>query len=184
MLVECGNTRDALKYCKTVLQTLKSAGMRSPEVEVCKALATSLEERIRSHMQDGSGSKLAPGKLVNKIKGTMDWGISKLIGGPPPSAPAADLWSCSVVLLAASRSRTLAGMRSRERQTGMRGYLQGQLDYAWRDLVGWAPTFCKGPAGCGAPTRKRRSWGTQINFITTPIVSELTSCAITHDSEG
>ncbi|KAG0624647.1 hypothetical protein M758_3G263800 [Ceratodon purpureus] len=43
----------------------------------------------------------------------------------------------------------------RERQTGMRGYLQGQLDYAWRDLVGWAPTFCRGPAGCGAPTRKR-----------------------------
>ena len=39
--------------------------------------------------QDGSGSKLAP-KLVNKIKGTMDWGISKLIGGPPPSAPVAD----------------------------------------------------------------------------------------------
>jgi hypothetical protein len=25
----------------------------------------------------GLGSKLAPGKLVNKIKGTIDWGISK-----------------------------------------------------------------------------------------------------------
>ena len=27
---------------------------------------------------------------MNKIKGTMDWGISKLIGGPPPTAPVAD----------------------------------------------------------------------------------------------
>lgn len=41
-------------------------------------------------MQDGHGSMLARGKLVNKIKGTMDWGISKLIGGPPPTAPATD----------------------------------------------------------------------------------------------
>uniref|UniRef100_A0A7I4DLP5 Protein transport protein sec16 n=1 Tax=Physcomitrium patens TaxID=3218 RepID=A0A7I4DLP5_PHYPA len=90
MLVECGKAGDSLKYCQTVLRTLKSAGMRSPEVEACKVLATNMEERLRVHLQDGHGSMLARGKLVNKIKGTMDWGISKLIGGPPPTAPATD----------------------------------------------------------------------------------------------
>ena len=38
-------------------------------------------------MQDGHGSKLAPGKLVNKFLSTMDWSISRIIGGPPPSVP-------------------------------------------------------------------------------------------------
>ncbi|XP_024391506.1 protein transport protein SEC16A homolog [Physcomitrium patens] len=84
MLVECGKAGDSLKYCQTVLKTLKSAGIRSPEVEAWKALATQMEERLRVHLQDGHGSK-----LVERIKGTMDWGILKLIGGPPPSGPAA-----------------------------------------------------------------------------------------------
>lgn len=41
------------------------------------------------YVQDGHGSRLAPGKLVNRFISTMDWSIHKLIGGPP-AAPAAD----------------------------------------------------------------------------------------------
>lgn len=39
------------RYCQTVLKTLKAAGMRGPEVEACKIIATNMEERLRVHMQ-------------------------------------------------------------------------------------------------------------------------------------
>jgi hypothetical protein len=58
------------RYCKTVLQTLKSAGMRSPEVEMCKALATSLEERIRLHMQVREGKM---DSAVDLLLGFLLW---------------------------------------------------------------------------------------------------------------
>lgn len=38
-------------------------------------------------LQDGHGSKLAPGKLVKGLFDTIDRGISRIIGGPPPSVP-------------------------------------------------------------------------------------------------
>jgi hypothetical protein len=38
--------------------------------------------------QDGHGSTLAPGKLVDRFLSTLDRGISRMIGGPPPPTSA------------------------------------------------------------------------------------------------
>jgi hypothetical protein len=51
--------------------------------------ATTLLDKPSSLTVIGVGLNLAPGKLVDKIKGRMNWGISKLIGGSPLSAPLA-----------------------------------------------------------------------------------------------
>eukprot|EP01018_Ginkgo_biloba_P038961 Gb_04674 [translate_table: standard] len=83
MLAEVGKVSDSLRYCQAVLKTLKNAG-RAPEVETCRQLASSLEDRIRIHTQGGYGSNLVPSKLVGRFLTTIDRSIHRIIGAPPP----------------------------------------------------------------------------------------------------
>ncbi|KAG9145163.1 hypothetical protein Leryth_008955 [Lithospermum erythrorhizon] len=64
MLAEVGRLSDALRYCQAVQKSLKTG--RSPEVETLRQVASSLEERIKTHQQGGS-TNLAPAKLVGKF---------------------------------------------------------------------------------------------------------------------
>ncbi|OVA01146.1 Sec16 [Macleaya cordata] len=85
MLAEVGKVSESLKYCHTILKSLKTG--RAPEVEAWKQLVSSLEERIRAHQQGGFGINLAPGKLVGKLLPFIDRSIHRMIGPPPPPVP-------------------------------------------------------------------------------------------------
>ncbi|CAI9095794.1 OLC1v1031809C1 [Oldenlandia corymbosa var. corymbosa] len=80
MLVEVGRVSDALKYCQAVLKALKNG--RSPEVETLRQVATSLEDRIKSHQQGGFSMNLVSGKL-GKIFNFIDSTAHRVVGLPP-----------------------------------------------------------------------------------------------------
>ncbi|GLJ49692.1 hypothetical protein SUGI_1054510 [Cryptomeria japonica] len=86
MLAEVGKVSDSLRYCQAVSKILKNAG-RAPEVEACRQLASSMEERLRIHTQGGYSSNLAASKLVGRFLTSIDRGIHKIIGAPPPPMP-------------------------------------------------------------------------------------------------
>lgn len=83
MLAEAGKVSEARRYCQAVTKTLKNAG-RVPEIDFCRQSATSLEERLRLHSQGGYNLNSATGKLVGKLRGTLDSTLHRIIGGPPP----------------------------------------------------------------------------------------------------
>ncbi|KAF5734901.1 hypothetical protein HS088_TW15G00398 [Tripterygium wilfordii] len=85
MLAEVGKVSDSLKYCQTVLKSLKTG--RAPEVETWKQLVLSLEERIRTHQQGGYAANLAPAKIVGKLLNFFDSTAHRVVGGLPPPAP-------------------------------------------------------------------------------------------------
>ncbi|ESW29348.1 hypothetical protein PHAVU_002G063200 [Phaseolus vulgaris] len=85
MLAEVGKVSDSLKYCQALLKSLKTG--RAPELETWKQLASSLEERIRTHQQGGYAANMAPGKLVGKLLNFFDSTAHRVVGGLPPPAP-------------------------------------------------------------------------------------------------
>ncbi|KAL8103188.1 hypothetical protein AgCh_027648 [Apium graveolens] len=85
MLAEVGRVSDSLKYCQAVLKSLKTG--RAPEVETWRQLASSLEERIKTHQQGGFSTNLAPAKLVGKLLNLFDSTAHRVVGGLPPPAP-------------------------------------------------------------------------------------------------
>lgn len=85
MLAEVGRISDALKYCQSVQKSLKTG--RAPEVETLKQLASSLEERIRTHQQGGFSTNLAPAKLVGKLLNLFDSTAHRVVGSLPPPVP-------------------------------------------------------------------------------------------------
>ncbi|KAK6947573.1 Ancestral coatomer element 1, Sec16/Sec31 [Dillenia turbinata] len=85
MLAEVGKVSDSLKYCQSILKSLKTG--RGPEVELWKQLVTSLEERIRTHQQGGYTTNLAPAKLVGKLLNFFDSTAHRVVGGLPPPVP-------------------------------------------------------------------------------------------------
>ncbi|KAH7519625.1 hypothetical protein FEM48_Zijuj08G0057000 [Ziziphus jujuba var. spinosa] len=85
MLAEVGKVADALKYCQAILKSLKTG--RSHEVETCKQLVLSLEERLRTHQQGGYSTNLAPTKLVGKLLTFFDSTAHRVVGSLPPPVP-------------------------------------------------------------------------------------------------
>ncbi|KAK6935175.1 Sec16, central conserved domain [Dillenia turbinata] len=85
MLAEVGKVSDSLKYCQSILKSLKTG--RGPEVEMWKQLVTSLEERLRTHQQGGYATNLAPAKLVGKLLNFFDSTAHRVVGGLPPPVP-------------------------------------------------------------------------------------------------
>ncbi|KAF8380503.1 hypothetical protein HHK36_027990 [Tetracentron sinense] len=85
MLAELGKVSDSLKYCQAILKSVKTG--RAPEVDMWKQLASSLEERIRTHQQGGYATNLAPAKLVGKLLTFFDSTAHRVVGGPPPPMP-------------------------------------------------------------------------------------------------
>ncbi|XP_044485316.1 protein transport protein SEC16B homolog isoform X2 [Mangifera indica] len=85
MLAEVGKVSESLKYCQTLLKSLKMG--RAPEVETWKQLVLSLEERIRTHQQGGYTANLAPTKLVGKLLNFFDSTAHRVVGSLPPPAP-------------------------------------------------------------------------------------------------
>jgi len=63
---------------------------RTPELEACKQLFLTLEERIRTHQQGGYATNLAPGKIVGKLFTSLDKSLSRMMGtqsAPLPQLP-------------------------------------------------------------------------------------------------
>ncbi|KAK1381781.1 Protein transport protein sec16 [Heracleum sosnowskyi] len=87
MLAEVGRVSDSLKYCQAVLKSLKTG--RAPEVETWRNLASSLEERIKTHQQGGFSTNLAPAKLVGKLLNLFDSTASRVVGSLPSPATSA-----------------------------------------------------------------------------------------------
>ncbi|XP_057979749.1 protein transport protein SEC16B homolog isoform X2 [Malania oleifera] len=85
MLAEVGKVSDSLKYCQAILKSPKTG--RAQEVETWKTLASSLEERIRFHLQGGYSANLAPTKLVGKLLTLFDATAHRVVGGLPPTVP-------------------------------------------------------------------------------------------------
>ncbi|PHT39511.1 hypothetical protein CQW23_18365 [Capsicum baccatum] len=85
MLAEVGRISDALKYCQALSKSLKTG--RTPETETLRQLASSLEERIKTHQQGGFSTNLAPAKLVGKLLNLFDSTAHRVVGGLPPSVP-------------------------------------------------------------------------------------------------
>lgn len=86
MLAEVGRISESLRYCQAILKVLKSSS-RAPEVEIWKQLASSLEERLKTHQQGGYGTNLAPAKFVGKLFNSIDRSIHRMMGSPPPALP-------------------------------------------------------------------------------------------------
>ncbi|PIA59121.1 hypothetical protein AQUCO_00400169v1 [Aquilegia coerulea] len=82
MLAEVGRLSDSLKYCQTILKSLKTN--RTPEVDALKQLLSSLEDRVKAHQQSGFGTNLAPTKLVGKIIPFLDRSIHRIMGPTVP----------------------------------------------------------------------------------------------------
>ncbi|XP_051129413.1 protein transport protein SEC16B homolog [Andrographis paniculata] len=89
MLAEVGKISDAMKYCQVVLKSLKTA--RTPETEALRQLASSLEERIKSHQQGGFSTNLAPKKLVRGLLNLFDSTAHRVVGSMPPPVPTPDI---------------------------------------------------------------------------------------------
>ncbi|XP_050141686.1 protein transport protein SEC16B homolog [Malus sylvestris] len=85
MLAEVGRVSDSLKYCQTILKSLKTG--RAPEVETWKQLVLSLEERIKTHQQGGYSVNLVSTKFVGKLLNLFDSTAHRVVGGLPPPAP-------------------------------------------------------------------------------------------------
>ncbi|PHT95984.1 hypothetical protein T459_03866 [Capsicum annuum] len=85
MLAEVGRISDALKYCQALSKSLKTG--RTPETETLRQLASSLEERIKTHQQGGFSTNLAPAKLVGKLLNLFDSTAHRVVGGLPPQMP-------------------------------------------------------------------------------------------------
>ncbi|KAE8671091.1 zinc finger protein ZAT4-like [Hibiscus syriacus] len=83
MLAEVGKMADSLKYCQTILKSLRTG--RTTEVETWKQLVSSLEERLRIHQQGGYYTNLAPIKLVGKLLTFFD--NTARVGGQSPPLP-------------------------------------------------------------------------------------------------
>ncbi|KAK1306606.1 hypothetical protein QJS10_CPA10g00887 [Acorus calamus] len=91
MLAEVGKLSDSLKYCQSILKSLKNFN-RSPEIEPLKQLSSALEERLRTHQQGDYGTNLAPAKLVGKLFTSIDKSIHRMMGTPlPPSTQSTSL---------------------------------------------------------------------------------------------
>ncbi|KAK1261952.1 hypothetical protein QJS04_geneDACA021640 [Acorus gramineus] len=91
MLAEVGKLSDSLKYCQSILKSLKNFS-RSPEIEPLKQLSSALEERLRTHQQGDHGTNLAPAKLVGKLFTSIDKSIHRMMGTPlPPSTQSTSL---------------------------------------------------------------------------------------------
>ncbi|KAF3780639.1 transport protein SEC16A-like protein [Nymphaea thermarum] len=86
MLAEVGKVSESLRYCQAMLKQLKNAG-HTADVETCKVLTSSLEERLRTHQQGGYASNLAPAKLMGKVLTSIDRSIHRIIGAPLPPLP-------------------------------------------------------------------------------------------------
>ncbi|XP_031483080.1 protein transport protein SEC16A homolog isoform X2 [Nymphaea colorata] len=86
MLAEVGKVSESLRYCQAMLKQLKNAG-HTADVETCKVLTSSLEERLRTHQQGGYASNLAPAKLMGKVLTSIDRSIHCIIGAPLPPLP-------------------------------------------------------------------------------------------------
>ncbi|WOG86276.1 hypothetical protein DCAR_0205477 [Daucus carota subsp. sativus] len=84
MMAEVGRVSESMKYCQAVLKSLKTG--RAPEVETWRQLASSLEERIKTHQQGGFSTNLAPAKLVGKLLNLFDSTASRVVGTLPPPA--------------------------------------------------------------------------------------------------
>ncbi|XAR54948.1 hypothetical protein NMG60_11030295 [Bertholletia excelsa] len=85
MLTEVGKISESLKYCQAILKSLKTG--RASEVDLCKQLVSSLEERIRTHQQSGYSASLAPAKLVGKLINLFDTTAQRVVGDLPPPVP-------------------------------------------------------------------------------------------------
>ncbi|KAL8216435.1 hypothetical protein R6Q57_023272 [Mikania cordata] len=86
MLAEVGRVSDSLKYCQAVAKSLKTG--RNPEVEICRQLVVSLEDRIKTHQQGGFSTNLgASGKIVDKLFNLFDSTAHRIVGGLPPPIP-------------------------------------------------------------------------------------------------
>ncbi|XP_068306701.1 protein transport protein SEC16B homolog [Pyrus communis] len=83
MLAEVGRVSDSLKYCQTILKSLKTG--RAPEVETWKQLVLSLEERIKTHQQGGYSVNLVSTKFVGKLLNLFDSTAHRVVGLPPPA---------------------------------------------------------------------------------------------------
>ncbi|KAK1325360.1 hypothetical protein QJS10_CPA01g02765 [Acorus calamus] len=82
MLAEVGKLSDSLRYCQSILKSLKNFS-RSPEIEPLKQLSLALEERLRTHQQGDYSTNLAPAKLVGKLFNSIDKSIHRMMGTPP-----------------------------------------------------------------------------------------------------
>ncbi|URD98069.1 hypothetical protein MUK42_29709 [Musa troglodytarum] len=82
MLAEVGKVSDSLRYCQASLKLLKSSS-RTPVIEMWRSLFSSLEDRLRMHLQAGYSTNLDPAKLVGKLFTSIDRSIHRMIGTTP-----------------------------------------------------------------------------------------------------
>ncbi|KAL2892484.1 Protein transport protein SEC16B-like protein [Bienertia sinuspersici] len=85
MLAEVGKLSESLKYCQAVLKSLKNG--RSPEVDACRHMVSSLEDRIKFHQQGGYVTNFSGAKLVGKLRHLFDNTAQRVVGGLPPPTP-------------------------------------------------------------------------------------------------
>ncbi|CAD7702119.1 unnamed protein product [Ostreobium quekettii] len=80
MLAEYGKVAEAMSYCDSVLECLRSLGKLPQSMMVCHSVARELRDRLEKHAQAFNISVYKGGSLFSSIGRALDKGIHKLIG--------------------------------------------------------------------------------------------------------